>query len=194
MTNQGSLSVSVTIANPCEEERVLHVVSSRKWNLLIPPHTTYDLKFEQSEEMAIKVEYTEWNGIYVEGCLGSTVTVFCNGENIIPEILLNARSLDKSAIVKEGTFLYDGKVTCDICITKVNWVQDNEFIYYFPEGEGTHMHIAIDRFDDLYCPWYGSTVKRGEFVTSGGIYPSLQEAMEAVMKSPYIGNMLQWVD
>ncbi|NJM48074.1 MAG: hypothetical protein HC860_19430 [Alkalinema sp. RU_4_3] len=194
MKSLESFTVSVLVTNPCDEERILHVVASERWNLLIPSRATYELKFENASTTSIKIEYTEWNGIHVEGCPASTVAIYYDGDNLIPEVLLPKKPPDETAIVKVGTFLCDEKVVCDVCIAKVNWIQDDEFVYYFPEGQGEHMHIAIDRFEELYCPWYGSTVKRGEFVTSGGVYPSVQAAIESVMKSSYVGNTLQWLD
>ena len=88
-------------------------------------------------------------------------------------------------VVKEGTFLYDGKIECDIRII-------HSPIRY---GSGDHEdlpEVENDREQSTFYIQYGSTTERGVFNASGGGYPTLAEAVAAALASPGIGNTICW--
>jgi hypothetical protein len=83
-------------------------------------------------------------------------------------------------IVKEGTYLYDGTVECDIRIT------------YSPVRYGTGDHedppeLSEEQECDTYYLHFGSTTERGCFSAFGGGFPSLAEAIAAAERAPGIG-------
>lgn len=88
-------------------------------------------------------------------------------------------------VVKEGIFLYDREIECDVRIV-------HSPIRY---GSGDHEDppdVANDLTQDCYYVQYGSTSERGVFNASGSGYPSLPQAIAAAEKAPGIGATLRW--
>jgi hypothetical protein len=90
-------------------------------------------------------------------------------------------------IVKSGTFLYDGSVLCDVCIT------------FSPVRFGTgdyedSPHVRDDAQIDTYYVHFGSTTERGRYHSGGGGYPSLPEAIANVEQRPDFGASVKWRD
>ncbi|WP_395320600.1 hypothetical protein [Variovorax sp. UC74_104] len=87
-------------------------------------------------------------------------------------------------IVKEGVFLYDGEVECDIRIIR----SPVRF------GTGDHEdepHVGDDVEQIVFYVLYGSTTERGVFGSGSGAYESLQEAMTQLAATA-IGPTLRW--
>lgn len=89
-------------------------------------------------------------------------------------------------VVKQGTFLYDESVECDI------------HIVYSPVryGSGDYEDLENIREDqeiDSYYIQFGSTSERGRFNAGGGCYPALSEAIEAAARAPGIGPTIVWL-
>ena len=73
-------------------------------------------------------------------------------------------------VVKEGTFLYDGEIECDIRIIRSP-------VRY---GSGDHEdppEVENDLEQSAFYIQYGSTTERGVFNAGGGGYPTLAEAV-----------------
>lgn len=84
-------------------------------------------------------------------------------------------SIYRGVTVIQGTFLYDGTVTCDVRIVRTE-------VRY---GSGDHEDPPAVR-DDLPEPWFyiewGSTTARGEYKAGGGGYSTLSDAMQTARK------------
>ncbi len=90
-------------------------------------------------------------------------------------------------IIKSGTFLYDGLVTCDVVIVR------GPICY----GSGDYEdppEIADDHQRETFYIHYGSTTERGRYNAGGGGYPSLQEAIAAVKGARGFGPKVEWSD
>ena len=90
-------------------------------------------------------------------------------------------------VVKEGTYLYDGTVKCDIRIV------------YSPIlfGAGDYAdppELSDDQDVDTYYVWFGSTTERGKFNAGGAGYASLEEAIQGACSIPGIGSTIRWKD
>ena len=88
-------------------------------------------------------------------------------------------------VVKEGTYLYDGSIKCDIRIVRspVRYGSgDNED---FPE-------IENDVKIDTYYVQFGSTTERNRFNAASGAYSSLAEAVAGAEAVPGIGSSVRW--
>lgn len=88
-------------------------------------------------------------------------------------------------LVKEGTFLYDGQIVCDLRIVHCS----------VSFGSGDHEdppEVCNDVAQDTFYVWYGSTTARGDFNTGGGGFSSLSEAMAHVESLPGIGKTVSW--
>jgi hypothetical protein len=72
-------------------------------------------------------------------------------------------------VVKTGTFVYGGSVTCDVRIVRLA----------IRPGSGDDEDAPEDR-DDQPGPWffveYGSTTQRGHFSAGGGYHRTLADA------------------
>lgn len=90
-------------------------------------------------------------------------------------------------IVKTGTFLYDGLVTCDVVIVRGP-------ICYGSGDYDDSPEIADDHRRETFYIHYGSTTERGRYNAGGGGYPSLQEAVAAVETAPSTGATVEWVE
>lgn len=88
-------------------------------------------------------------------------------------------------IVKTGTFLYDGLVTCDVMIVRGP-------ICYGSGDDEDPPDVANDQQRETFYIWYGSTTLRGHYNAGGEARFTLQEAMEAVEAAPGIGNSVRW--
>ncbi|WP_119965670.1 hypothetical protein [Simplicispira lacusdiani] len=89
-------------------------------------------------------------------------------------------------VVREGTFLYDLQIECDVRIV------------YSPIHYGTGdwedpPEIQNDLEQDTYYVQYGSTTERGRFNAGGGGHRSLPEAMAAAEAAPGIGPTVRWL-
>jgi len=88
-------------------------------------------------------------------------------------------------IVKEGTFVYDGRIQCDVRIV-------HSPIRYGSGDYEDPPEIENDLEQDTFYIHYGSTTERGVFNAGGGGYPSLAEAMAAAEAAPGIGSTIRW--
>ena len=88
-------------------------------------------------------------------------------------------------VVKEGTFLYDGKIQCDVRIIH-SPVRYGSGDYEDPPD------IQNDVDQDTYYIQYGSTTERGVFNAGGGAYGSLADAIAGVEGAPGIGGTVRW--
>lgn len=82
---------------------------------------------------------------------------------------------ENSEIVKEGVFLYEGSVPCDIRIFKHN----------MRYGTGDPHDDPEDRDDiegEFYYIEFGSTFERGKFTSNSLALPSLEAAIEEANK------------
>ena len=78
---------------------------------------------------------------------------------------------DNSEIVKEGVFLYDGTVPCDIRIFKHGKRYGTGDPFDEPE-------FRDDAEGEFYYIEFGSTVERGKFVSGSWAVPSLEAAID----------------
>lgn len=90
-------------------------------------------------------------------------------------------------VVKEGTYLYDGRVECDIRIVHSPMRYGSGDYEDSPE-------IENDVEIDTYYVWFGSITERGRFDAGGGAYSSLGDAMEGAKRAPGIGSSIRWKD
>lgn len=88
------------------------------------------------------------------------------------------------AVVRTGTFLYDGQVECDIRIV-FRRIRYGSGDYEDPP------ELQNDIEQDTYYIEYGSTTERGVFNAGGGGYPSLNAAMAAASAAPAIGKTVK---
>jgi hypothetical protein len=88
-------------------------------------------------------------------------------------------------IVKEGTFLYDGEIECDVRIV-------HSPIRYGSGDYEDPPEIENDLQRDTFYIQYGSTTERGIFNAGGGGYPSLTEAVAGAESAPGIGSTIRW--
>lgn len=88
-------------------------------------------------------------------------------------------------VVKEGTYLYDGCVECDIRIV-------HSPIRYGTGDDEDPPEIREDVDIDTYYVWYGSTTERGRFHAGSRGFPSVAEAMAGVKSAPGIGRTVRW--
>ena len=78
---------------------------------------------------------------------------------------------ENSEIVKEGVFLYDGTVPCDIRIFKHEKRYGTGDSFDEPE-------VRDDAGGEFYYIEFGSTVERGKFVSGSWALSSLEAAVE----------------
>jgi len=91
------------------------------------------------------------------------------------------------SVVKEGTFLYDHRVECDVRIVMSP-------VHYGTGDYEDPPDIANDRAEATFYIQYGSTIQRGVFSAGGGGFASLEEAIAEVASAPGIGSTVKWVD
>ncbi len=88
-------------------------------------------------------------------------------------------------VVMEGTFLYDGKVECDLRIV-CSAIRYGSGDYEAPP------EIANDVEKTTFYIEFGSTTQRGVFNARGGACDSLDEAMSDAKNTPGIGSSIRW--
>lgn len=90
-------------------------------------------------------------------------------------------------IVKSGTFLYDGTVTCDLRIVRSQLLPGS--------GDwGDPPELADDKEDEFFYVQFGSTMERGHFNASGRGGATLKEAISVAESASGIGTTVQWID
>jgi hypothetical protein len=90
-------------------------------------------------------------------------------------------------VVREGTFLYEGKVECDVRVVC-------SAVRY---GSGDHEdppEIADDLTRDTYYIQYGSITPRGRFNSVSGPFSTLAEAVAGAEAAPGVGASIRWND
>jgi hypothetical protein len=90
-------------------------------------------------------------------------------------------------VVKNGIFLYDGTITCDVRIVRSETRPGSGDCADPPE-------LANDQYSDFFYVQFGSTTERGHFNSSGGGGATLEEAIALAESAPGIGNTVQWID
>jgi hypothetical protein len=88
-------------------------------------------------------------------------------------------------IVKEGTYLYDGAIECDVRIV-------HSSVRFGSGDDEDEPEIANDLARDTYYIHYGSTTERGRFNAGGSEFPTLAEAVAHVESAPGIGRSVRW--
>ena len=88
-------------------------------------------------------------------------------------------------VVMRGSYLYDGSVSCELCIV------------FIPVRYGTGDYqddpeIGEDAQIDTYYLYYTAPVSATRFNVGGGGHPSLAEAMAAAESAPGIGATVRW--
>ena len=94
-------------------------------------------------------------------------------------------SSENEVPVRQGTFLYDGRIECDVRVVR-------SVVRY---GTGDHQDepkVGDDQLLDTYYVWYGSTTERGVFTSGGGAYASEAEAVAAIEAATGIGPTVRW--
>jgi hypothetical protein len=93
-------------------------------------------------------------------------------------------SIYKGETVKQGTFLYDGTVICDVRIVRTE-------TRYGSGDEEDPPEIREDHPGPCFYVEWGSTSRRGEYSSGGGGYATLPDAMRAVeQRVPGV----KWID
>jgi len=90
-------------------------------------------------------------------------------------------------VVKSGTFLYDGTITCDLRIVR-SQVRPGSGDWEDPP------ELANDVEGEFFYVQYGSTTQRGHFNVHGRGGATLEEATLIAESSPGIGKTVQWID
>lgn len=90
-------------------------------------------------------------------------------------------------VVKNGTFLYDGTVLCDIRIVYSS-VRPGSGDWEDPP------ELANDQYGEFFGIQYGSTTVRGVFNAGSGGGTTIQEAIGAAESMPGIGKTIVWRD
>ncbi len=90
-------------------------------------------------------------------------------------------------IIKADTFLYDGRVPCDVVIVRGP-------ICYGSGDYEAPPELADDHERETFYIHYGSTIERGRYNAGGGCHETLSEAIAAVVTEPGFGSTVKWVD
>jgi hypothetical protein len=103
------------------------------------------------------------------------------------QFLCNAamQSSTTDTVVKEGTFLYDDTVVCDLRIVH-SLVRFGTGDYEDPP------EIRDDAEHDTFYVEYGSTTERGVFNAGGGGHPTLFAAVGHAEAAPGFGKTIVW--
>jgi hypothetical protein len=95
-----------------------------------------------------------------------------------------ARDFPHRIPVKQGTFLYDGSVVCDVRVVQTE--------VCFGSGDSEDPpEVAEDRPGPCFYVEYGSTTKRGEYRAGSGGYGALEEAVAEAEKQ--VGK-IDWLE
>ena len=84
-----------------------------------------------------------------------------------------------------GSYLYDGSVSCELCIVLSP-------VRYGTGDYEDEPAIAEDALIETYYVYYDSPVSQTRFNSGGGGYPSLADAMAAAERAPGIGATVRW--
>lgn len=90
-------------------------------------------------------------------------------------------------VVKTGTFLYDGQITCDVVIVK------GPICYGSGDYEDSP-EVADDYERETFYIHYGSTTERGRYNAAGAGHPTLLAAIAIVEAAPGFGSTVKWID
>lgn len=90
-------------------------------------------------------------------------------------------------IVKQGVFLYDNLVECDIRIV-FSPIRYGSGDYEDPE------EIRNDVETPTFYIELSSTTQRGVFNAGGGCHPTLEQAILSAQKLPGIGASIKWLE
>ena len=90
-------------------------------------------------------------------------------------------------VVKRGTFLYDGTVTCNLRIVRRR-VRPGSGDWDDPP------ELANDKEGEYFYVQFGSTTDRGRFNASGGGGATIDEAIAVAESAPGIGKTVRWTD
>lgn len=90
-------------------------------------------------------------------------------------------------VIKNGTFLYDGTVLCDLRIVRSEMRSGSGDYEDPPE-------LANDQYGEFFYVQYGSTTERGNFNSSGVSCATLEDAIALAESAPGIGNTVKWID
>jgi hypothetical protein len=82
---------------------------------------------------------------------------------------------NEGKVVKEGTFLYAGQATCDVC------VQPTMVRYGSGDCEDPP-EIMGDVAGDWFYVWYTPAGARGQYINGDLCFPTLAEAIDYVEK------------
>jgi hypothetical protein len=91
---------------------------------------------------------------------------------------------ENSKIIKEGVFLYDGTVACDIRIFKHN-------MRYGTGDPNDDPEYRDDLEGEFYYIEFGSTVERGKFVSGSAALPTIEAAIEEAETAT--NSKVQWL-
>ncbi|RQO62798.1 hypothetical protein DBV14_03825 [Variovorax sp. KBW07] len=86
--------------------------------------------------------------------------------------------------MKEGTYLYDGEIECDIRIVRSQ-------IRWGTGDDGDEPRVRCDVEKDTFYVQYGSTSERGIFNAESDGFESLEEALTQVARTT-IGPTICW--
>lgn len=90
-------------------------------------------------------------------------------------------------VVKTGTFLYDGQITCDVVIVR------GPICYGSGDYEDSPEFMDDHERETFYIH-YGSTTERDRYNAGSGAYPTLLEAMAVLEVAAGFGPTVKWVD
>src|SRR5512140_630547 len=93
--------------------------------------------------------------------------------------------LPNEKVVMEGTFLYDGKIECDVRIV-------HSAVRYGSGDCEDPPEVGDDADEATFYIEYGSTTHRGIFNARGKGCQSLAEAMADAKNTPGIGPSIRW--
>ena len=92
--------------------------------------------------------------------------------------------VEGAEVVRQGVFLYDGAVTCDVRIVKHNW-RYGSGDYEDPPG------VRDDVEGKFFYIQYGSTSERGKYVAGSAAFSSVEEAVGHAERS--LGGV-SWIE
>jgi hypothetical protein len=91
----------------------------------------------------------------------------------------------RATVVKQGTFLYDAHIICDVRIVLAP-------LRYGTGDYEDSVEVRNDVGSSTFYVEYGSTTDRGTFNSGGGGFASIAEAVASVEATPGIGETVKW--